>query len=258
MATTTRARPRADTATKPAPFGPDHEALLLEAYAELPEALTQMVQSVEPLNAKLREVAEERRAAIEVGLAKAPELPPDQVALWRAVPDIQFSGSGLPEPTMTLAHTLYRRVDARGERKAVPEALCVVDFRVDMALPQWFAGSLRSLGSTDRLKVPTDALDYLGAHPDRQCHILGLVFTSDVTVGQATREVERVRQAAMIASNGGRHHISEPDPFILCVTPRLELARILSEQVDVMYVDQEDPGNTTYFLDHLESAVGVR
>lgn len=229
--------PRTAGAAKQEAYGADHEALLLAAYHELPRVLVEELHTSDPLNAALREKAPARKSEIEEALAKV-ELHAEQVALWHAVPDIQFRTSGnIPAPKVTLGLTLYRWLDGRGDRKKVPEAQCVVDFCIDLKLPCWNTGYLRTPDPNKPLNRAGDALSGAG-HSLSDHRVLGLVFTREVTLGQAIREIERVRDAGGVDSvrNGYRAPVY---PFIICITARQELFDVLSDKVDVMLVDEE-------------------
>lgn len=235
--------------------GADHEALLMTAYRELPSLLAEELHSIEPLNEALRACAQERRAKIQKLLDKEP-VSAEQKRLWLAVPDLQFSAATIDRPQFHLGLTLYRRFDARGDSKKIPEALCVVDFSVDVAIPSWNTGYI----SFDYSGTPPPHLEKLqdglrgAGHSLDSYRVLGIVLTSDVTLGRAIREIERVRDAGMIDSvrNSYGHPVK---PFILCVTDRQELWEVLRDKVDVLFVDDDD--TLEYDFGHLRSLVRV-
>lgn len=236
-------------------LGPEHESLLLTAYRELPEILSDEIYDVEPLNEALRECADERRKEIEEALANE-DLPAAQQAILRAVPDIQFGPTpNIRPPTVTLGWSLRRWRDARGEPKSLPETICVVDFCVEMLIPKWSTGDLRSLHSLTELKRPEEALSGVGLRPTpARVRVLGLVFTSNTTVGQAVHQIERVIEAGRIDSV--RDPYERPkNPYVICVTNRWELAQALADKVDVMWVDSN--GEVVVALGHLLNAVTV-
>lgn len=232
----TRSR-RTGSAAKQEALGADHETLLLAAYRELPQVLVHELHTIDPLNAALRKKAPGRKAEIEEALAKV-ELSAEQAAIWRAVPDLQFrDSSDIPPPKLTLGLTLYRWLDGRGDLKKVPEALCMVDFCIHVKIPSWSTGYLGPTGRTKTLDRPGDALYHAG-HRLTERRVLGLVFTREVTLGQAVREIERVRDAGGIDSV--RNGYGAPEyPFIICVVARRELFDVLRGKVDVMLVDEE-------------------
>lgn len=220
-------------------MGREHETLLLAAYHELPDLIATQLHSVGLINAALRDVADKRRNEVEDELSKL-DLPADQIAILRAVPEIQFASTNLPRPKVILGRTLYRRCDARGDRKNVPEAICVLDFCVEVQVPSWSIGRLYLPSDPKKihLKRPRDALSGLGSRTELLT-LPGLVFTSDVTIGQAVHAIERVHEAARIDSV--IHSEMRPiDPFVICVTNRPELAAILRDKVDVMWTNDID------------------
>lgn len=232
-------------------LGADHEALLMAAYHELPELLAEEVHSIEPLNAALRELAPARRDEVAKSLSKI-DLPADQLRLWRAVPEIQFGTSAIPTPEVQLGLTLYRWLDGRGERKKIPEALCVVDFCIQIEIPQWNTGYLITPDREEPLNSATDALSGVG-HRLTKHRVLGLVMTRQVTLGQAIREIERVRDAGMV--DGVRANYDRAsNPLIICVTDRRELYEALRDKVDVVLVED---GDMEYDLGFLLNQVQV-
>ena len=229
---------KAGSAAKQEPYGADHEALLLVAYRELPDVLAEELHAIEPLNSALRKQAPKRAAQIEEQLSKT-QLPAEQIALWRKVPHLQFSSdSDFPKPKITLGEMLYRWYDGRGDRKKIPEALCMVDFCIELHIPTWQTGYLQTPDLEEPLKKPADGLCGVG-HTLTKHRVLGLVFTESVTLGQAIREIERVKDAGTIDSVT-TDYARPVVPFILCVTARHELYDVLRDKVDVMHVDTAD------------------
>jgi len=233
--------------------GADHEALLMTAYRELPEMLAEELHTVAPLNTALRKKAATRRDEIEEALSKV-ELPADQQDLWRAVPEIQFGTSDIPPPEFQLGLTLHRWLDGRGDRKMIPEALCVVDFCINVEIPTWKTGYLRTPHDRSTpLKSAVDALAGIGQSLTKH-KVLGVVMTRQVTLGQAIREIERVRDAGMIDSVRQRHDPPNK-PFIICVTDRRELYEVLRDKIDVMFVEDDE---LEFDLGFLRSQVKVQ
>ncbi|OGU20529.1 MAG: hypothetical protein A2580_06930 [Hydrogenophilales bacterium RIFOXYD1_FULL_62_11] len=245
---------RSPGGTEKAEAGADHEALLMTAYRELPSLLAEELHSIEPLNEALRQRAQELRDTIRKRLEKV-SVSAEQKKLWLAVPDLQFSPGKFDQPEINLGLTLYRRIDARGELKIIPEALCMVDFCVNVSIPTWNVGriSLSSTGTPPNLDKPADGLIGVGLSSVARRRVLGIVLTSEVTLGRAIREIERVRDAGMIDSV--RNSYERPiEPYILCVTDRQELSKVLRDKVDVLFVGD---GTLEYDFGYLQNLVGV-
>lgn len=236
MATTKKPAVKSDNSKVKDSYGEEHEKLLLIAHKELPKLLSEELHAVAPLNEALAKQAPARKKEIE-RLIKEGAIPSGQEAIWRAIPDLQFTNAKIPLPKIDLGVTLHRYYGNNGTRKEIPEALSVVDFAIDLDIPKWQTGDIATPDPKKSLLKPVDGIEGLG-HKMQKVRVLGIVFTQETTLGNALREIERTRDNGTtdsVRSNYGGHHT----PYIICVINRPELFDVLCEKVDVLLIEKD-------------------